>query len=172
MDLYLMDEDITIFWSLVDVRDDNECWPWLGRRTGGGYGYFSVRQLGTKARFSMGAHRVSNFLLNGNPPSPSLFITCHVCDNPPCCNSINHLFYGTDSMNIRDAASKGRCGMQRPEVAARISGLKNYQSHLSANDVRAIRSSNLSHREIGLEFGLSTGPISQIRRKLSYKDVL
>lgn len=171
MDLYLTDEDVALFWSLVDVKGDNECWPWLGRKTGGGYGYFSARQLCTKERFSMGAHRIANFLLNGNPLSPGLF-TCHSCDNPPCCNSLRHLFYGTDAINMQDAASKGRCGMQRVEVAARISGLKNYQSRLSADDVRAIRRSNLSHREIGLEFGLSTGPVSQIRRGLSYRDVI
>jgi hypothetical protein len=170
MNLYITSADIELFWSLVAVGSNDECWLWKGRR-GNGYGYFSARQLGTKQRFSIGTHRIAAFLVHGNPPFAYLDTTCHHCDNKPCCNPL-HLFYGTDAINMQDAASKGRCGMQSIHVAAKIAGLKNHQSHLSADDVRAIRASQLSYRELGEIYGLSTGPVGQIRRGHSYKDVL
>ena len=27
------------FWSKVDIRGDNECWPWTAYRNPSGYGY-------------------------------------------------------------------------------------------------------------------------------------
>src|SRR5574337_584477 len=35
----------TKFWALVDKRGPDECWPWLGNRTSGGYGYMTHRYV-------------------------------------------------------------------------------------------------------------------------------
>lgn len=70
------------FWSRVDRRGDDECWPWkgaLGRCRGGGYGSFTL-----PGRRSIGAHRVA-FALAGGIVEPGQHID-HLCRNPACCN--------------------------------------------------------------------------------------
>lgn len=81
------------FWSRVDVRGPDECWPWMNAKTPNGYGtvYFGGRMVG--------AHRVSWELTHG--PIPDGLFVLHHCDNPPCCNPA-HLFTGTHTDNVRD----------------------------------------------------------------------
>lgn len=52
-----------------------------------------------------GAHRSTWIAANG--PVPSGMLICHRCDNPPC-HELAHLFLGTQTDNMRDAADKGR----------------------------------------------------------------
>lgn len=119
------------FWSKVDVRGLDECWPWLG----GKYSnpshpklqYGQARdQSGRKVR----AHRLAHELTRG--PIPRGMQVCHRCDNPPCCNPV-HLFAGTMKENMEDRDRKGRGW--RP----RMPGASNPASKLTADDVIAIR---------------------------------
>ena len=87
------------FWSHVDRKTADECWPWIGSRNSKQYGLFW-----TGERFKMG-HRLSYELEVG--PIPEGRMVCHSCDNPPCCNP-NHLWIGDASSNRLDAMSKGR----------------------------------------------------------------
>jgi hypothetical protein len=77
-----MDErTIARFWSKIDVRGRNECWPWIaGSRANGGYGSFSI---GRKLKH-LRAHRLSWELAYG--PIPDGMDVLHKCDYPPCCN--------------------------------------------------------------------------------------
>ena len=78
------------------------CWEWQGMRHSQGYGRFMLRDgppIRTRAHRFIWAH------LHG-PIPPGLYI-CHLCDNPPCCNT-SHLFLGTNSDNQLDAIRKGR----------------------------------------------------------------
>ena len=143
--------DIDRFWSKVDVREPNECWPWLGKRCKrGGYGVFSLR-----GDNDVKAHQIANFLINGWPEDPALY-SLHTCDNPPCCNGADHLFYGTHGDNMSDAASKGLIGMQlHPE---------RHHSKLNEKDVHLIRSlvgSNQS--ELAIKLGVHSSLISRIQ---------
>ncbi len=88
------------FWSKVDKRGPDECWPWKADLTSNGYGAFKLA-TGKKVR----AHRFAWELTHG--PIPPGMSACHKCDNPPCCNP-GHLFLGTNADNTHDAQKKGR----------------------------------------------------------------
>jgi hypothetical protein len=69
------------FWSKVDRRGDDECWPWTaGRLPGSDYGQFWVASAGQ----NVGAHRVAYELLVG--PIPEGAYLDHLCRNHPCVN--------------------------------------------------------------------------------------
>jgi hypothetical protein len=81
----------------------DECWEWHKDRNGKGYGRASFN--GTREFM----HRLLYKLAHG--PIPPGMDVCHRCDNPPCCNP-SHLFIGTRSQNLIDAAIKKRWARQ------------------------------------------------------------
>ena len=86
------------------VIDQSDCWVVTGRRINGGY---EITNFRGKAKL---CHRIAWEWVNG--PIPSGMCVCHHCDNPPCCNP-DHLFLGTRSDNMRDAAAKKRLYLLR-----------------------------------------------------------
>ena len=92
------------FWVKVDIRGDDECWPWLGASDQHGRGQFWMD--GRKHR----SPRIAWSLRNGEP-FPDHLHACHTCDNPPCCNP-RHIWPGTRSDNFLDASRKGRLHVQ------------------------------------------------------------
>jgi hypothetical protein len=93
------------FWALVDMRDQRpeECWEWQGSRYHGDYQapYGQASWPG----HPLGAHRVSWELTYG--PIPADRCVLHWCDNPPCVRP-DHLWLGTQRMNVQHAVITGR----------------------------------------------------------------
>ena len=90
------------FWSHVDRRGPDDCWPWLGAKTKQGYGSFSACSRNKRA------HRIAWSLGNGQSIPDSL-MACHTCDNPSCVNPA-HLWLGTNADNMADCRDKNRIG--------------------------------------------------------------
>lgn len=95
----LTEKFIKRFWSKVDVRGPDECWPWKGVKHGPGYGAFHV------FRKKVNAHRIA-YMIHHGQTDPKLDVL-HVCDNRLCQNP-SHLFQGTHLDNMHDMIAKGR----------------------------------------------------------------
>ena len=102
-------DDISRFWSRVDVRGPDECWPWRGLRDAQGYGLFYFRdEYGKRKRTR--AHRWLLGYMRGRPlilKPTGVEEGCHRCDNEPCCN-LAHLYVGTRKQNLADAVERKR----------------------------------------------------------------
>lgn len=159
---------VALFWSRVDVRGPDDCWPWQLRLTDDGYG--DVRFLGKSCR----AHRVSFFLTYGRWPEPC---GLHRCDNRPCCNPA-HVFEGTHKQNLADRDAKGRQargdrhGFRRnPAAAAR--GVRQGLSVLDDDRVRWIRRAwpRLSTGDIAYLLRVSRGAVDGVLRGTTWRHV-
>lgn len=91
--------EVDRFWSHVEIKAREECWPWTRATNNKGYGQFSYSYI------KVLAHRAAFLFWNGHL-SDELAV-CHSCDNPICCNP-HHLWEGTKKDNMQDAAKKGR----------------------------------------------------------------
>jgi hypothetical protein len=90
-----------IFWRRVrKARKPGVCWPWLGGRSGTGYG---VLWWQGKVVY---AHRLA-YQLYFDRAIPEHLVVRHRCDNPLCCRP-SHLHLGTRYDNSRDMAERGR----------------------------------------------------------------
>ncbi len=136
------------FWKKVDVKSDNECWEWMGRKLKKGYGQFDYRGKG---------HSTNRFvwiIVYGEIPKGKLI--CHSCDNPPCCNP-NHLFIGTILENNIDRDKKER-----------------YFKKLTWNKVNEIRelykTGLYTHRSLGKKYGMSHRHMGDIINHVCWKN--
>ncbi len=139
------------FWSKVDRRGPDECWPWLAHRKASGYGQFVLRNGEYPT-----ASRVALALTVG--PLAAGVVACHTCDNPPCCNPA-HLFPGTQADNTSDSVSKGR--------ANRAHGPATGSARLTEDQVAEIRAEPHHYgltAMLARRYGVSATTIRKIRR--------
>ena len=153
------------FWSKVDIRDTNECWPWKGF-TNDGYGMFWLD--GKPQR----ASRVAWALRLGAVPDGLMVL--HRCDVRACVNS-EHLFLGTHADNMRDMREKGRSvcpAKEHPELMAR--GVRAGAAKLDDDKVVIIRQMSLdgcSQRKIAAVFGVDRKTVAKVIRRETWAHV-
>lgn len=146
------------YWSYVDKRGPDECWPWIGGRNFDGYGAFHAEGKRITA-----THYALQLAGVGRPVAP--LCALHKCDNPPCVNPA-HLFIGTKLDNKRDQLRKGR----HPKIVTRH-GEQNHYAKLTEAQVREIRASTESGMKMGARLGVSASAICSARRGKTWKHV-
>lgn len=147
------------FWSKVDKRGANECWPWTAKaRTQWGYGVFRI----SAKDGVIGAHRAA-LLLSGTP-LPSGTFALHSCDNPECCNPA-HLRAGTPADNMVDRKQRGR------DRHVPLKGSSNGRAKLTEGEVRAMRSSGLSSAKVAARWGISRAQAHSVLSRRSWRHV-
>lgn len=135
------------FWSKVERRGDDDCWPWMAYCNADCYGQFFI------AGQHILAHRASWELTNRACILPG-YKALHQCDNPPCRNP-NHLFLGTYADNNADMIAKGRSAL----------GSRNGQAKLNEWQVVSVMSRHLqgtSQCQIAHDLGVNFRTIHNI----------
>jgi hypothetical protein len=144
-------EYIEMFWEKVDIKSENECWPWKMFINADGYG--QVR-LGNMQIASRVAYMITNGLL------PLSIRVMHTCDNRSCCNP-SHLIAAPQKENILDMEKKGR---------GRHTGW-DHRKLLEEEviDIREMWSAGVMAKDIAEKYGVTPDIIYRIRMGRTYK---
>jgi hypothetical protein len=155
------------FWSRVERRGDDECWPWTAT-VNGRYGAFWLRdgELGLERGRKKAAHVVAFRLIHGRWPEP---LGLHGCDNQLCCNPLNpelelHVHEGTPRKNTQEMIQRGR------NVVTRAT------AKLTDAQVREIRARYVpgqkpSQADLAREYGVSLSAVNFMLLGKTYRSV-
>ena len=152
-----MDEKtIARFWSKVERRGADECWPWLAFIDASGYGRLGL--LGGAER----AHRMSLWIASGERPTG---FVCHKCDVRHCVNP-GHLYVGNAATNHSDMVHRGR---RHNHV-----GSAHGRAKITEDQARAILASKGIRTQVSLaaEYGITQSNVSAIHRRAGWKHVV
>jgi hypothetical protein len=127
------------------------CWLWLGTVNRLGYG---------KTGKGMNAHRAAYLMAYGQIPEG--LDVLHHCD-VRCCVNPSHLFAGTHADNMHDMIQKGRHRV--------LLGEKHWAAKVTADDVKAIRTSSDPHKTLAARYGISIHTVHTIRDGRTWKHV-
>jgi hypothetical protein len=148
------------FWRKVNKTAS--CWLWTAGTNGDGYG---VAYL--PGHIPQSAHRVAWLLLNG--PIPDGVFVLHNCpggDNPLCVNP-DHLWLGSQDLNVADMMAKGR--------GNKAQGERTGKAKLTDAIVRLIRERYAAHvagrTQLAREYGVSKGAIDRVIERRSWRHV-
>jgi hypothetical protein len=145
------------FWEKVKKTDD--CWEWLGARSGANGGRYGSFRMGEK---TIQTHRLSWELTNGKIPKEICVL--HHCDNVICVNPA-HLFLGTQKDNSMDMIKKGRSADKTGENAG--------MAKLTWRKVQRIRRlmgmGGITQVEMGKYYGVKHSTVSNILLQKTWK---
>lgn len=133
---------------------ESGCWIWMKSLNAKGYG-----TIGYNSKIFI-ASRASWMAYKGSIPEG--MHVCHRCDIR-CCVNPDHLFLGTPKENRADAMRKGR------HKFPIMQGSSQYATKLTDNDVRQIRSSAERTKNLASKYGVSSGVISNIRLRKTWR---
>jgi hypothetical protein len=127
-------------WSLIDIRGETECWPWIGGSISRGYGNVKIKQK------NYSGPRLAFLLMYGGDPWPCDIM--HACDTPACANP-HHMGLGTRGDNNRDRTRKGRTAKGEDHSQAVLTEQR-------VLEMIKLRKQGWSFRSIGEEYGVTT----------------
>lgn len=136
------------FWLKVEVRSEEQCWPWRGAKDAEGYGYFWDGAANRRAHRYSYALKARDATIDGS--------ILHSCDNPPCVNP-SHLRLGTHAENIRERNAKGRHNLP--------SGDRHWYKALDQEKADKIRSwvfRGQSQASVARAFGVSAATVCRL----------
>jgi hypothetical protein len=119
------------------------CWLWYDTKASKRYGAVDLDYKGRHYRL---IHRYMWARFRYDIPEG--MNVCHTCDTPNCCNPL-HLFVGTQSDNIKDAASKGRMSKKKTTLDV-------------AKDIIYLHTNGMSYTKLADMFDLSMVTIYRI----------
>lgn len=126
----ITEKQIARFHSYVDRSNGPlACWPWTRSSIENGYGNFWIGKDTPSGQVVLATHVA--LTLDGRPRPSKTHKALHTCHYPPCCNPL-HLYWGTQTDNMRDALEAGRFPKR--------SGTSNGQAKLTDDMVYTIRS--------------------------------
>ncbi len=128
-------------WANTAISQETNCFEWQGHTAGEGYG--CICWQGKQVYI----HRLVYEQLTGTSPN----VVRHICDTPNCWN-IDHLRDGTHTDNVADKVAKARHSF----------GTKNWNNKLTEDQVREIKSSDLTITALAKMYGVGKGTIHSI----------
>lgn len=166
-------EEITTFWSRVQIGAPDECWEWQRGRTGDGYGAFIIY-----LQIVVSAHRIAYLLHIGIDPVGKI-VRHYICDNPPCCNP-QHLQAGTSADNAQDMVRNGRSligdkNPMRKYPDKVLRGEKNGNSRYTETivlEMLALQAQGMSQRAIARQFKVPIVMAQRILNRTAWKHVI
>lgn len=152
-----------VLWSKVDVKSQDECWPWKGYKNEEGYGRTWIDDKGYYAHrviFNLAFPNVIQLSAPNNTDETGFLL--HKCDNPSCCNP-SHLFVGNLADNMADKVKKGRS----PDFSG-DNGPRCKLTMEQATEIRQKRKYGISARQLALDYGISLSSIKTLLAGKSY----
>ena len=153
------------FWTCVDVRGPDDCWPYRKYLDRDGYGWFSAK--GRAGR----AHRMAYEVVYG---SPGKLCVCHACDNRACCNPA-HLWLGTNQENTADRHRKGRSARGAAfGDRCHPKGEAHWRAVFTEEQVvemRRLYAAGVGGREIARRFGRSLNTVNKVIYRATWRHV-
>lgn len=142
------------FWPRVQKADGDGCWLWTGAKFSKGYGQFIIFRDG--AWRPIGAHVVAYELATGERITDGMSVL-HRCDVRACVR-FDHLFKGTQKMNMEDASAKGR--MNVPHKPRKLSDQQVFE-------LRSLAAIGVPYVRLAKRFGISKVTAGRIAKGLA-----
>jgi len=133
-----------------------ECFIWTRCKDKDGYGVCGLNGRKTPA------HRASYSLKNPTEDLTGQYVLHKSCCMSRACINPDHLYLGTQKQNVQDQIEAGTF----------VKGVLNGKALLTDSDVRIIRASTLTTKQLSVYFQVSYHTIWDIKRNRSWKHLL
>jgi len=141
---------------LTHTLKQGNCYVWQSCKDKDGYGITSI------AGKKMPAHRAMYILTHVEEVLDNQYVLHKpLCNNKACINP-EHLYLGNQKQNVQDQITLGTF----------VKGELNGKALLSNSDIKLIRSSSLTNRELATMFNVSYYTIWDIRKNRTWKHLV
>lgn len=154
--------DITRFWSTLDQKGVDECWPWLGAIDQSyGRGKFVIERACENLKRTLQAPRIAYAIHYERDPYPDDVL--HNCNNANCVNP-HHLRLGDAVDNSADSIAAGTqvCGED-----VHLAKLTN----ASVRDIKIALMNDISVEDLARDYKVDSRAIRRIREGATWRHI-